>query len=84
MDPWGGAFIGGGLGAAVGGIAVLDLLALEYLFKNDDSSLPPRRCRNICDAGDVAPFLVTGFVIGAVIGYFVGGPRTIRRRIDGK
>ena len=71
--------IGGVLGAAVGGIGVLDVFALEYLLKNDDSSVPPSPCRNICNASDVAQFVVTGAAIGAVVGYFVGGPRTLRR-----
>jgi hypothetical protein len=82
-DPWEGAMIGGALGAAAGGLAVLELLALESLFRNDDPSLPPSPCRNICNVGDVAPFVVTGFAIGAVVGYLVGGPRRIRGRTGG-
>ena len=82
-DPLAGALIGGALGAAAGGIEMLGIFALEYLFKNDDPSLPPSPCRNICNTSDVAQFVVTGTAIGAVVGYFVGGPRTLHRGTGG-
>ena len=71
------------IGGALGGIGVLDLFALKYLLENEDPSLPASPCSNICNAGDVAQFVVTGAAIGAVVGYFVGGPRTPRRATCG-